>query len=1575
MAEQNSDFKSISEINEAMKRACCSPDIFFLREKIDQFEELQKEYNGREILELLQNADDAYSEFLKETQGDRQKVKVLVEYNGEHLVICNKGKPFDLNRVHVLCQGGFSNKEKVIGCKGKGFRSLLNFSDNITIYSGELSFRFSREFADIQEMTIADNSRVKAALKKGRKYPILFAPEDLSSLPFDKKGWDTIIDIKIFNDSNIRENIENQLDTFNAVSLLFLPNISSVEIKKIDDTIVYEKSSEGDDNVTHQFYVKKSLNGNPVPKESRLYYFFEEINYVKKDGLRWSVVPEDGDDVKLLHNAIAIPERSKNFNDTEGKLFSYFPIRKEYSPFYATLHSTFELDQYRDNLIAKNNDNDLNIFVSKKLLAFYVETIKKYFAKKEFGNYATELLTPIDFYESAIPGVAAVIKHKSFLTEYKLQRYYTSLIHEADMLLCSIDGSMLSMNDAPKYISGNEKLPQCLISESTSPELKKIVEFDNSIAHSKNVLPFAKVVLKLTNYDEKLLIKSVRKTARPMASIERAKVTQWWSKNFKNSVHELGVLKDNEGKFIEDNTKCFFTATIKGTPGWANICIISKEDEESLLSVFNVEIQERKHEEPNPKRILKDILCISDQSNPDQVVEDVNKSVTNRTQSIEFVQWLYKFFNDGKIQNTTREKIKKMDNLIFPTKTSFQSIDLIYLGSDYGNILGDAICPNLGLAPIAKYTDFINEDFSWEMEEALDFFTDLNIVKLPKLTSCEITAEHNKYLKTIKTEGIHNFGSWNTKLSKIRQVKTIYRLQTNPLKTEDVIRWFFNNSDIKNAVFEEFTKSELVYNLHRSSGIKTRNYSEKIPSFMHWFFRTTPWLFVKGGLRCPENCVLDDIKEENWFQEISEEYPSADIEPLLKKLGVVSDLISSKAADFYKKIIEMSTSKNKAESAKLYRKIADPANNDSLKGIVDYTGPEYKEFERNGLVWASNREGKEEFHKATDTYYTSSAVLNFSNKFIMKTPSRQGKADIFTKIFCVKEFKEEKIEVISAEDADERNTSFEADLRDFIPYFLICRSNINESIISDFRNLTIRLVKKIKLKTFIDEGEPQKELIIDTLNPYTVVKQSPSNWLIYIVESKYDKIKTADALKTILYVVLKSPAADLLNLCDTFFPLGKDYCKKQIEEKGYTIGEVEQIAQKINSRNDYVEKIKTAYPDVNCDDEMVKLIRRIDFGQQRNNRNSRQLVELAKKLGKDIPEIAEAIGVELSISNYNKDKLQILLETNENRIIYFIVEYLKDKSIEERVSIEEHQKSLEQWANSFEAPNTISFDPKEELKRHLATYNFDESTLCPSMTDIYASNKTQLLERYNDGDVNISFDSSLLYYNIDWNIEEDPIIQELKKLLFDLKVSEQPPKQEEVKRMEGVEFKTDDIPPSSYVYKGGSGRGSGAYSGKSERVGQANGDLAEYEVYNWIVEKKIKNVLDALGDYSADDDHIKWRSGAAHRLKQLKANDSLGYDMEVYGNEGDKVLYIEVKSSVGQECSFFMSENERLAAEKHQENYAIIFVGGVSTDHKTIRFIGNPLITSSSETEEGKAKGKFIFTSLKYHVDYKIGEE
>lgn len=97
------------------------------------------DYEGREVLELLQNAVDQI-----ENGG-----KIGIGIKDNILTVANTGKPFDFNGIKSLMKSDLSPKRKsndTIGQKGLGFRSILNWSNDVEVFSEELSIRFGEQY-------------------------------------------------------------------------------------------------------------------------------------------------------------------------------------------------------------------------------------------------------------------------------------------------------------------------------------------------------------------------------------------------------------------------------------------------------------------------------------------------------------------------------------------------------------------------------------------------------------------------------------------------------------------------------------------------------------------------------------------------------------------------------------------------------------------------------------------------------------------------------------------------------------------------------------------------------------------------------------------------------------------------------------------------------------------------------------------------------------------------------------------------------------------------------------------------------------------------------------------------------------------------------------------------------------------------------------------------------------------------------------------------------------------------------------------------------------------------------------
>lgn len=131
---------------------------------------VERAYRGRQLLELLQNADDAGRDY-------GGAPRFLFRLSGDFLIAANAGVPFSTEGIESLVISDRSPKQlergRHIGEKGLGFRSLLSWSDRPLVRSGALTIAFAPEHAREVASSIA------------RDVPALRAEMDRYSAEYD----------------------------------------------------------------------------------------------------------------------------------------------------------------------------------------------------------------------------------------------------------------------------------------------------------------------------------------------------------------------------------------------------------------------------------------------------------------------------------------------------------------------------------------------------------------------------------------------------------------------------------------------------------------------------------------------------------------------------------------------------------------------------------------------------------------------------------------------------------------------------------------------------------------------------------------------------------------------------------------------------------------------------------------------------------------------------------------------------------------------------------------------------------------------------------------------------------------------------------------------------------------------------------------------------------------------------------------------------------------------------------------------------------------------------------------------
>ncbi len=208
-----------------------------LRNQANAESSTMREYRGRYVFELIQNANDAVRDARQ--QGgtyDRRSYRVRIQLTEQALIIANDGIPFLEKDVDSIYRWGESSKDpnKSVGYKGIGFKSVLEITESPQIFSSIVQFHFDHA-------TCYTRIRKIVGKKPDLKLPITrfvfpfsvdaveMPDRDLVSSLLNSQGYSTVIRLpllKKIKPEEILQRIEQDLD---PALLLFLNGIDEIE--------------------------------------------------------------------------------------------------------------------------------------------------------------------------------------------------------------------------------------------------------------------------------------------------------------------------------------------------------------------------------------------------------------------------------------------------------------------------------------------------------------------------------------------------------------------------------------------------------------------------------------------------------------------------------------------------------------------------------------------------------------------------------------------------------------------------------------------------------------------------------------------------------------------------------------------------------------------------------------------------------------------------------------------------------------------------------------------------------------------------------------------------------------------------------------------------------------------------------------------------------------------------------------------------------------------------------------------------------------------------------------------------
>jgi len=305
----------------------------------DAENEAKKDYKGRELFELLQNADDQGAE----------EVLFDVDISNSVLTVANTGKSFSPEGYKsILLQSNSSKKsEEYIGNKGKGFRSILTWADEITIISNNIKLIFSDK---ISQQILQQN--IKPNIVQNKQAAILAFCSINDTEYNENQKWATQIIIKYKKD--YLKDINNQLDFILKTKCLleFLNNIKTLTV-----------NNESVHKNTNDYEILSVVNEAFPPNCS----FIEKNDVYKKYQIKGLI--------------------SDKIDFTKEPLYSYLPTNI-YLNIPILFHVTFDLDSSRKRI----NNSDKNSFIFDRVIDYIEENIIQY-TKRKCSWYPYYLIT------------------------------------------------------------------------------------------------------------------------------------------------------------------------------------------------------------------------------------------------------------------------------------------------------------------------------------------------------------------------------------------------------------------------------------------------------------------------------------------------------------------------------------------------------------------------------------------------------------------------------------------------------------------------------------------------------------------------------------------------------------------------------------------------------------------------------------------------------------------------------------------------------------------------------------------------------------------------------------------------------------------------------------------------------------------------------------------------------------------------------------------------------------------------------------------------------------------------------
>lgn len=1463
---------------------------------------LSKDYEGRQMFELLQNADDEAAE---------SSGKVLVTFDGKRLSVSNTGETFSFRGVKSLLYPNASPKRvhaNKIGCKGLGFRSILTWSNSVTVAAKDFTIQFSKEYAiEFLKSILEEKPKLKTEIRalSPEEWPIatLTCPHLLKESAL-VDGYSTSIIMECRED--LADEIEEQIENLEFEELVFLPNLKEIEIICNGYHKVFYKVVDGKDVIIET--VDKNT-GDTDCASWKLY---------KKTG----VIQDENNNNKDYEFIIAYDPSGEHQGEV---LYSYFKTDVKLG-FPALIHGTFELTSDRNSLQKQSMVNKQLITL---LADFMVETAVTISEAQQECDYRPLSLVITSDLDIVLQNV------------YKLDK----LLHEKayeKKILPTIANEYISINDAPKYSNCdfatilNPVIFSKLLKQADDDYIENYLTSDLDISFYEYEDFCELINLDIESY-------SMEDKVNLIVLISR----EYRYKSGREFPH---LIIDSNGENICDAAKVYpfpSEEQVIALPEWIDIKFLNQEMEQMLYAELSLGNNRRNLvsnlsrynlEEYSFDRLLRG------------VVNQIDDNLITHDKCSDILNWLWKYYNLEDKQAIPDVKVKVIcrDGVIRYAKEC-------YIGKEYGNELGEKLVGLYSSNFVAlDELNIVCED----VNSIVGFLEWLGVSKYPRLVKKTLSYDERKeyvdscYPLYVQSD---NYRYPKKEFTDIRSVtvgmfENMDELFENA-NFNDLLAWFILDDEIGSRINID-TEEKNSFACIKGYPIYKNNERTVHPvylkSYLKFYMANKKWISNENGLKqIPKYCCFEDNSLEPFIIVPNVDYAyiksiigrtcKKDVDAILSRVGVSDVFQEMDSRVIYQALLslpELDPDCKKARS--LYRKIIrDGLSPEEYKE----NNPDYHTFVKTGKV-AARKAGIKHYVSVTDVRYADKKVFSdeILKSFSMFDIDARAGEEKVRKLFGVKPLKYTNIELEGVPEFHPFDDVFKKEYLRFLPFVFACRIGLKQAS-ADFRRLKyskVVLCSKVTIKyKFGDEAR------VSELKEYEKVYLRNNNTAYLCVPNKFSMFEElkqvfefADAVAELITAIL-----DVNEDKDFFRDLFRDTDlireKKMRSDKNDENLEMLTEARRrfnteVNLRDEFWMTIAEVLKVPNIEissysaDELLAVLQLpldIDNGVNYEDLSCKEsiekFIEIFETLGIDADRYNGAAVHNIDAAKYWKSILKAKMQLFLKKYQAYLVEDLRD----EEKCVELYDKYKEEYSFLEPTIQNSLFVNIDEIFEAECGVSFDDLN---QYTDIAIDEIIMEEERKLSQEDFMKLQS--LYTPP--MIEAYLVFGKVEELLNPVTVEEPKTESEQnedngLKELIGEVFATpsegfDDIGMQA-VDSGQPTIGLGKHRKHSKKIHYDYTDRKKQEI-GMIGEACVyKELLEMYPD-------ARWVSGNAEKAGRIvKGDDTCGYDIKYTDGDG-KIQYVEVKSSRNEEITFYISDSELRFGCQNASSYEIIYV-------------------------------------------------